>query len=132
MGFLHCELGFSSKALAETVLNDISNLTLDIRNCGRQGYDGNSSVSDYVNGLPDQILGINQKFIYTHCHSHRLNLVVTASFNIQVARNVLDQIKELSYFFNYSEPHQKILDASVENYAPNSIKKKLKDVCSTR
>ena len=29
---------------------------------------------------------------------------------IQVVRNVLDQIKELSYFFNYSEPRQKILD----------------------
>ena len=78
------------------------------------------------------MLFINEKAIYTHCHSHRLNSVVPASCNIQIVRNVLDQIKELSYFFNYSEPRQKILDACIENYAPNSSKKKLKPVCRTR
>ena len=132
LGFLHCDLGLSGKALAETVLNGIANLTLDIQNCRGQGYDGASSVSGYINGLSAQILRINEKAIYTHCHSHRLNLVVATSCNIQIVRNVLDQIKELSYFFNYSEPRQKILDACIENYAPNSRKKKLKDVCRTR
>ena len=132
LGFLHCDLGLSGKALAETVLNGIANLTLDIQNCRGQGYDGAFSVSGYINGLSAQILRINEKGIYTHCHSHRLNLVVAASCNIQIVRNVLDQIKELSYFFNYSEPRQKILDACIENYAPNSTKKKLKDVCRTR
>ena len=131
-GFLHCELGLSGKALAETVLNGIANLTLDIQNCRGQGYDGASSVSGYINGLPAQILRINEKAIYTHCHSHRLNLIVAASCNIRIDRNVLDQIKELSHFLNYAEPRQKIFDACVENYAPNSSKKKLKDVCHTR
>ena len=132
MGFLHCNLGLSGKALAETVLNGIANLTLDIQNCHGQGYDGASSVSGYINGLSAQIICINEKAIYTHCHSHQLNLEVAASCNIQIVRNVLDQIKELSYFFNYSEPRQKILDACIENYAPNSSKKKLKDICRTR
>ena len=125
-------MGLSGKALVETVLNGIPNLTLDIDNCRGQGYDGASLVSGYMNGLSAQILHINEKAIYTHCHSHRLNLVVPASCNIQIVRNVLDQIKELSYFFNYSEPRQKILDTCVENYVPNSIKKKLKDICCTR
>ena len=75
-----------------------------------------------------QILRIIQKAIYTHCHSYQLNIVVGASCNIQIVRNVLDQIKELSYFFNYYEPRQKILDGYIANYAPNSSKKKLKDV----
>ena len=136
LGFLHCDFGLSGKALAETVLNGIKNFTLDIQNCRGQGYDGASSVSGYINGLSVclsvQILHINNKAIHTHCHSHRLNLVVAASCNIQIVRNVLDQIKELSYFFNYSEPRQKILDACIENYAPNSSKKKVKDVCRTR
>ena len=113
LGFLHCDLGLSGKALAETVLNGITNLTLDIQNCRGQGYDGASSVSGYINGLSAQILRINEKAIYTHCHSHQLNLVVAASCNIQIVRNVLDQIKELSYFFNYSEPRQNRLDAYV-------------------
>ena len=59
-------------------------------------------------------------------------MVVAASCNIQIVRNVLDQIKELSYFFNFSEPSQKILGSYVENYAPNSSKRKLKDVCRTK
>ena len=132
MGFLHCELGLSGKALAETVLNGVTNLTLlYMHNCCGQGY-GASSVSGYINGLSAQILSINEKAICTHCHSHQLNLVVAASCNTEIVSNVWDQIKELSYFFNYSEPCQKILDACVENYAPNCRKKKLKDVCRTR
>ena len=98
LGFLYCKLGLSGEALAETVLNGIANLTLDIHSCRGQGYDGVSSVSSYINGLSAQILRINEKAIYTHCHSHRL--VVAASCNIQVVRNVLDHMKELSYFFN--------------------------------
>ena len=37
LGFLHCELGLSGKALAETILAEIRNLTLDIKNCRGQG-----------------------------------------------------------------------------------------------
>ena len=81
-------MGLSGKAFAETVLNGIANLTLDIRNCLGQGYDGASSVSGYINGLSAQILRINEKAIYTHCHSHRLNLIVAASCNIQTVKNV--------------------------------------------
>ena len=33
LGFLHCELGLSGKALVETILTEIGNLTLDINNC---------------------------------------------------------------------------------------------------
>ena len=96
LGFLHCELDFSGEALAETVLNGIANFTLDIHNCRGQRYDGGSSVSGYMNGLSDLILRIDEEAIYTHCHSHHLNLVVAASCNIQIVRNVLDHIKELS------------------------------------
>ena len=132
LGFLQFELALSGTALAEAVLNGIANLTLDIHNCRRQGYQGASSVSGYNKGLSVQILRINKKAIETHCHSYRLNLVVAVSCNIQIVRYALDQIRELFYFFNYSEPRQKILDACVENYTPNSSKRKLKDVCSTR
>ena len=110
LGFPHCDFRLSGKALAETVLNGIANLTLDIYNCRGQGPDGASSVSGYVNGLFAQILFINGKAKYNHRHSHRLNLVVAESCNIQIVWNILDQIKELSYFFNYSESCQKILD----------------------
>ena len=55
-----------------------------------------------------------------------------ASARIQYVRNVPDQIKELSFFFNFSEPRQKILDLSIENQAPDCLKKKLRNGRRTR
>ena len=49
LGFLHCELGLTGKALAETVLTEIENLTLDINNCYGQRYDGATLVSGHFN-----------------------------------------------------------------------------------
>ena len=96
LGFLHCDLGLSGKALAETVLGGLIDLGLDIRNYLGQGYDGAAAVSGHINELSAHICKINNKAIYTHCHSHRLNLVIGQSCNIQCVRNVFDQIKEIS------------------------------------
>ena len=91
----------SGKALAETVLGRLINLGLDIRNCRGQGYDGAATVSGHINGLSAHICKINSKRIYAYGHSHRLNLVIRA---FQCVRNVFDQIREISYFFKFSEP----------------------------
>ena len=109
LGFLHCDLGLSGKALAETVLGGLIDLGLDIRNCCGQGYDGAAAVSGHINRLSAYICKINNKAIYTNCYSHCINLVIGASCNIQCVRNVFDQIKEISYFFKFSEPGQKML-----------------------
>ena len=64
LGFLHCELCLSGKDLAETVLNGVLNLALDVitlHNCRGQGYDGASSVSGYINclSLPQPLVRLN-------------------------------------------------------------------------
>ena len=99
LGFLHCCLGFSGKVLAETILVGLINFELEIRNCREQGYNGVAAVSEHINGLSAHICKINSKAIYTHCHSHRLDLVIGASCHIQCVRNIFDQIKEIYYFF---------------------------------
>ena len=104
LGFLHYYLGFSGKALAETILVGLINFELEIRNCRGQGYSGSAAVSEHINGLSAHICKINSKAIYTHCHSHRLDLVIGASCNIQCVRNVFDQIKKKLFFLMFSEP----------------------------
>ena len=131
-GFLHCGLGLLGKGLPETVLGGLIDLGLEIRNCCAQGYDGPAVVSGHINGLSAHICKINNKMIYTHCHSHHLNLVISASCNIQCVRNVFDQIKEISYFFKFSEPRQKLLINSIKEHEPDSQKKKLSDFCPIR
>ena len=119
----------SGKALAEKVLVGLIDLGLDIINSRGQGYDGAAAVSGHINGLFAHICKINIKAIYTHCHSHCLNFVIGASCNVQCVRNVFDQIKEISYFFKFFEPRQKMLINSIKGHAPDSQKKKLSDFC---
>ncbi|XP_065683286.1 52 kDa repressor of the inhibitor of the protein kinase-like [Hydra vulgaris] len=130
--FIHCSEGVKGKDLFNVLLNCVSNLNLDIKNCRGQGYDGASSVSGYINGLSAQVLNINSKALYTHCHSHRLNLSVSESCNVQLVSEVFNKVRELSYFFNYSENRQKFLEASILEREPQTHKKKLKDICRTR
>ena len=123
MGFLHCDLGFSGKTLAKTVLGGLIDLGLDIRNCRGQGYDGAAAVSGHINGISAHICKIYNKGIYTNCHSHHLNLVIGMPCDIQCVRNVFDQTKEISYFFKFSEPRQKMLINSIKENASDSQKK---------
>ena len=89
----------SGKALAERVFIGLINLDLDIRNCREQGYDAATAVPGNINRLSSHICKNNSKAIYAHNHSHHFNLVIGASCNIQCIRNIFDQIKEISYFF---------------------------------
>ena len=92
------------KSLAKTVLGGLINLGLDIRNCRGWRYDRAVAVSGYINELSAHICKINSKTMYIHCHSHRLNVFIDASCNIQCVKNVFDQILKISYFFKFSEP----------------------------
>ena len=120
----------AGKVLTESVLTEIGNLSLDVSNCHAHGYDEAGSVSGHINGLSANILRINKKAVYTH-HSEKLNLVA-ATCSIQCVRNVPDQIKDRSFFFTFTKPRQKMLNFSIENHAPDCLKKKLTNVCHTR
>ena len=101
----------------------ISELKLDMNDCRWQGYDGAAAVSERTNGMAAHIINENPKAIYTHCFSHRLNLSICKTCKIQSVANIMEQIKELSYFFNFSEPRQLLLLECIELYAPDADKK---------
>ena len=82
LGFSHCDLGLSGKALAKTVLSRLINLGLDNINCCGQCSDGAAAISGHINGLSPRVCKIIRKAIYTDCHRHNLNLVIDASCNI--------------------------------------------------
>ena len=132
IGFLHCKWGLSGADLSKVILSKLNTLGLDIHDCRGQGYDGAGAVAGRINGLSSHILRLNRKAIYTHCHSHRLNLVISKSCSVQLVRNVLLQVKELSYFFNLSPMRQQLLEKNVLKYCPESTRSKLKDVCRTQ
>ena len=100
-----------------------SELKLDINDCRRQGYDGAAAVSGSENGMPAHIIKENPKAIYTHYFSHRLNLSIFKTCEIQSVANIMEQIKELSYFFQFSKPRHILLLECIELYAPDADKK---------
>ena len=75
-------------------------------NCRGQGYDEAGGITRRVNGLSGIVLQSNKFALYTHCHSHRLNLVVSSFTRIIGFRNVMDAIKAISYLFSLSPKRQ--------------------------
>ncbi|XP_057316227.1 52 kDa repressor of the inhibitor of the protein kinase-like [Hydractinia symbiolongicarpus] len=130
---VHCGEGLSGDGLCKIVLKCLAeDLQLNIMDCRGQGYDGAGSVAGFRNGLAARILRINRKALYTHCHSHRLNLAICKTCGIQAVENVMGQIRDISFFFNYSETRRLILERNIKEHCPSATKYKLFNVCATR
>ena len=59
-------------------------------------------------------------------------MVLVQFSSVQCIRNVMEQVKQISYFFNLSQSRHLILESNVSRHCPDSRKSKLKDVCRTR
>ncbi|XP_047134683.1 52 kDa repressor of the inhibitor of the protein kinase-like [Hydra vulgaris] len=132
ISFLHCTNGVTGQGLFDILLKSISDFSLDIMNCRGQSYDGAGAMVGHTKGLSSRILILNEKATFVHCYSHRLNLVICGSCNVQYVKNLLAYVKEVSYFFNLSPTRQQKLEEHIECTVPIAVKKKLKDVCRTR
>ena len=108
--------------LAEKTSGQLINLGLNITNCRGHEYEDAAAVSEHINGLSARICKINSKMIYTHCVSHRQNLVISASCNTQDVRNVFNKIKEISSLSKFSEHWQKLLINLIDKLAPDPQK----------
>ncbi|XP_046862770.1 52 kDa repressor of the inhibitor of the protein kinase-like [Xenia sp. Carnegie-2017] len=123
----------SGKDLASVILKCLNEeLNLNIQDCRGQGYDGAGAVAGCINGLAARIKNLNEKAIYTHCFSHRLNLSICGTCAVQYVRNVLEHVKEVANFFNSSQCRQLILEKCIGERCPDSAKKRLKSACKTR
>ena len=96
--FIHCKSGLTGKDLYSEVAEALTSFGLDLQNCRGQSYDGAGAVSGHVNELSALILRENNKALYTHCASLKLNHVIGTSCKISSVRNLMDVIKEISYF----------------------------------
>ncbi|XP_057294597.1 52 kDa repressor of the inhibitor of the protein kinase-like [Hydractinia symbiolongicarpus] len=85
-----------------------------------------------INGCQAHILKQNRLALYTHCSSHRLNLVVCNSCSVHYVHNMMDQIKQITYFFKFSESRLKLLRKSVADFTNNPNYAHIIDVCNTR
>ncbi|XP_047130019.2 52 kDa repressor of the inhibitor of the protein kinase-like [Hydra vulgaris] len=125
--FFECKTGTSGLSIATNILETLKEFGLDIRKCRGQSYDGAASMSGEYKGVSSVIKNVNPKALFVHCASHKLSLVVGKSCQIQQVKNLLEQVKDITYFFNFSPKRSNCLKKYL---LPGQAK--LIDTCRTR
>ena len=125
--FFESKTGTSDLNIATNILETLKEFGLDIKNCRGQSYDGAASMSGEYKGVSSLIKKINPTALFVHCASHKLSLIVGKSCQIQQVKNLLEQVKDTSYFFNFSPKRSSCLKKYL---LPGQAK--LIDTCRTR
>jgi hypothetical protein len=71
-------------------------------NCICQGYDGAANMAGKFSGVRTRIQTEIPEAYYVHRYAHCLNLAVVKSCQLQIVRNTIDTVKDVSYAFHYS------------------------------
>ena len=81
-------------------------------------------MSSQMVGVQANILAHAPKGVYVHCAAHCLNLVVSHACSLQSIRNMIDKLKQVCIFFNYSPKRNGLLSAIIQEQHPENGKKK--------
>ena len=131
LSFLLCWYSLNDQPLLKTIKVFLDSNGIDISDCRDQGFNGPRAFAGENQVVAVHALGINSKALYTHCPCHRLTLALVASCGEQCIWNLVTNIKEMSYFFNFSMPRNNCLKEKILQFCPDSSKLKLKDVGRT-
>lgn len=107
-------LGFAElqRMDAETIASAINEKLkvwgLPMDNMRGNGFDGASTMSGDVSGVQTRLTEMYTKAKYfTHCPSHRLNLVIVASCkNVPDIRNFMTSFQQLTFFLKVLKERQ--------------------------
>lgn len=117
--------------LANTLLNTLDKLGIDLKYLRGQGFDGAATMSGCFNGVQSHVTKKYPLAHYIHCTSHCLNLAISDTCNIQSIRNCTGTIQKVCVFFKYPKRQNVMLD-SIKRVCPESQITKLKLLCPTR
>ena len=130
--FVHLKRSTGRK-IAEEILKVIEAAGLDKSMIRGQSYDGASCMSAQKEGVQAIIKEqVNDRALYTHCHSHILNLSICAACKESVISNFIGMINEAYLFFHLSPKRQTHFEKVLEIVEPDFKVKKLKGLCKTR
>ena len=132
LGFVPCMEGLSGEALSTEIKNFIQSIGLRMEECCGQGYDGAGNMASKLSGVAAQILQNYEKAVYIHCGSYILNLCVASACQIEVIRNMMDNVRSVSDFFNNLQKKTLVLKEKIKKIYPESHHQKLFNVCHTR
>ena len=132
VGFFECNEGISGEAISKKILEGVEKLSLDMRFCRGQGYDGTGNMAGKCSGAAARIQRMYPDAPYVHCGAHILNLCVAKACSIQVVSNMMGQVRVVSEFFNNSPKRFSHLEGKIKELSPTARHTHLIDVCRTR
>ena len=121
----------SGKNLASTILNNLSDIGIDVSKMRCQGYDGATAMSGRLNNAQAYIREIIPKALYVHRTAHSLNLAVSNSCDLSLVCNCMGTIASVYNFFNVPK-RQNILRKSINTISSTTKAQKLVQICATR
>ena len=130
--FILCDSGLTGKALSDKIVYCLSDFGLDLKYCRGQCYDGAGNMAGKTKGAAARIMQQNSLTLYTHCASHNLNLCVASSCKVQSVKNMMENVRVISDFFNNSPKRQQLLEAMIKEHLPDIKQSTLIDVCRKR
>ena len=99
--FLKCiymDSGVRGEELKSKILETLRDAGIDMSYCRGQGCDGAANMSGVRCGSASLVTTEYPLAIYMHCVCHKLNLVIQKTWSVQMVRNIMNTIKQLSYF----------------------------------
>lgn len=132
LAFSECVTGLSGKAIADRILQLLSNRQLSGSYLFGQTYDGAGAMAGKNKGAAARIQEIFPKAIYTHCAAHALNLCVMKCCSIAEVRNAMDTADSICRFFSNSPKRQLAFERWIEQKLEGERRSKLKSICKTR
>ncbi|CAF1232275.1 unnamed protein product [Rotaria sordida] len=115
----------SGAGLAKLIMEEVTNLGLDLQNCVGQGYDGCSTMAGHIRGCQAIIKEKYPRILYIHCASHSFNLTISDSCDIRTVQHAIGVIKETYNFFRISSVRTQLFNKYVQQL--NYKKKELQD-----
>ena len=84
--------------------------------------DGAANMSGRLSGVQARISADYPKALYIHCFCHSLNLAVQdVSRNIELIRNTLDTVFELSKLIRYSSKRKALLEKTRHDFETHGL-----------
>lgn len=129
MGFSKCSTGVTGEAIANRILQHLSNWQLPPENLRGQTYDGAGAMAGKTKGAAAHISKEHPKALYMHCNVHVLNLCVVKCCSIQDVNNVMEIADKVCHFFCNSPKRQLALEKIVDQELPEEQRTRLKSLC---
>ncbi len=126
----------TGEALANSFIENLEALGIDINQMRGQGYDGAANMAGIHRGVQARIRALVPSALYVHCKAHCLNLSIMHACKEPLVRNAMDTVQQIAFAFDYSAKRLMAFKDELEedNVAKAAMQKrsKLQTLCETR